>query len=117
MTRIVPDTNIFISAILSPRSKVGATESAQPGRQYGVCRNQQEQQRVCSTQYAQKACAAYFAFTIFYVPTAYYLLAFAMNWFRKGSRIQKSKGSRIQGFKDSSGLKTLDPSTPRPLPF
>ncbi|MCX5803950.1 MAG: hypothetical protein NTU69_10550 [Proteobacteria bacterium] len=33
-----------------------------------------------SMQYAQKACAAYFAFTIFYVPTAYYLLAFAMNY-------------------------------------
>jgi type II secretory pathway pseudopilin PulG len=49
-----------------------------------------------------------------------------MSWFRKGSRIRKSKGSRVQGlpcqtaglgqgFKDSSEFKKLDPSTPRPL--
>jgi len=35
-----------------------------------------------------------------------------MNWFRKGSRGQKSKGSRVQGFKDSSGFNTLESSTP-----
>jgi type II secretory pathway pseudopilin PulG len=33
----------------------------------------------------------------------------------KGSRIRKSKGSRVQGFKDSSEFNTLDPWTPWPL--